>query len=999
MRTLSLVFAAFLAFAVPAAAQTRLWIQSDSGDYIGQGVTHTYTHPAEPVTYYSSSPSAVTVSAGGYTLDVVAPQGAVLGAGPYESAARYPFQGNSPGLNFSGNGRGCNTLTGRFVVLAVSFNGSGGISSLAVDFEQHCEGGTAALWGELRINSALPLTVEKPPGSTVPDNMTFGGQLAVPPSTLVTSGASTVYGINAPAAISVVDGEYSIDGGAFTSVAGTVTNRAHVRVRGTSSTTPGAVKYVTLLVGGDAVGSFSIATYLPGSVQTGLVVDSFPGDYIGGGQFLFARAPDWTVAFNSSYSNAIDGTGPNGRRFSLTLRAAGSEALAVGPYEDAVRAGGASASPGLDLSMDSRGCNRIAGRFVVLEIDLNAVPKRLAVNFEQWCEGSSQPLFGELRMNSTIPYFFQAPAGDAQPDAMGLTAQNPVRAGSMVSSNFTRIYGVNAPVPISISGGGEYSVNGGAFTSAAGTVSELDSIQVRLKASATPNGVKTATLNAGGTLSNFQVRTYGPGTVVNGLYFSSSPGDYVGLGQTKFYPAPPNRMSVQPYGTGAYFSFDVVGGTWWSLIIGAAGGAQLAPGTYENAQRFASGTNPGLDFSGDGRGCNQQAGRFVVHEAVYSFGTLVKFAADFEQHCEVTGPPLRAQVRFNTTVPFSQYLAQNVPQDLSGEGFDDLLWQHPDGRHALWLMNGTSATATGEILGAGTGWNATHAADFDGDGKADVVWQHTDGRMAIYLMNGQVPTATQQLLNAGSGWTVTHTSDFTGDGKADLLFHHTDGSTSMWLMNGLAVTGGTTLVGPGSGWSATRTGDFDGDGKADILWTHTDGRVAIWLMDGAGVKSTNQILNAGSGWSATHVGDLSGDGKADIVWQHIDGRVAVWLMNGSAMASGGGILNAGSGWSVARVADFDGDGKVDLFFQHTDGRAAIWLMDGLVAATQTQILNPASGWTVRRVADLNGDGRADIIWRHTDGRHAAWLMYGTAMTSGTGILGPGTGWSVSTAGQ
>src|SRR6185295_2030419 len=186
----------------------------------------------------------------------------------------------------------------------------------------------------------------------------------------------------------------------------------------------------------------------------------------------------------------------------------------------------------------------------------------------------------------------------------------------------------------------------------------------------------------------------------------------------------------------------------------------------------------------------QLAGRFVVHEISYNpNGSVKRFAADFEQRCEITGPPLFGQVRINSTVPFSLFLAPNKPQDSSGEGLDDLLWQHTDGRQALWLMNGVSATAAGEILGAGTGWSATHSGDFDADGKTDLVWQHTDGRMAIYLMNGMLASSTQQLLNAGSGWTVTHTADLNGDGNADLVFGHTDGSVAVWTMNGTAMTG------------------------------------------------------------------------------------------------------------------------------------------------------------------------------------------------------------------
>ena len=40
---------------------------------------------------------------------------------------------------------------------------------------------------------------------------------------------------------------------------------------------------------------------------------------------------------------------------------------------------------------------------------------------------------------------------------------------------------------------------------------------------------------------------------------------------------------------------------------------------------------------------------------------------------------------------------------LDGDGKSDIVWQNDDGRIAVWLMNGTTMTCGGDILGAGTG--------------------------------------------------------------------------------------------------------------------------------------------------------------------------------------------------------------------------------------------------------------------------------------------------------
>ena len=95
----------------------------------------------------------------GWYLNLAATNGAVLQPGAYEGAERFPFQSaGHPGLDFSGDGRGCNTLTGRFDVLEVVRDAGGNISQLAVNWEQHCEGAQPALFGQIRFNSDVPLS-------------------------------------------------------------------------------------------------------------------------------------------------------------------------------------------------------------------------------------------------------------------------------------------------------------------------------------------------------------------------------------------------------------------------------------------------------------------------------------------------------------------------------------------------------------------------------------------------------------------------------------------------------------------------------------------------------------------------------------------------------------------------------------------------------------------------------------------------------------------------
>jgi hypothetical protein len=86
---------------------------------------------------------------------------------------------------------------------------------------------------------------------TTPDPFTFTDVTGVPLSTEQISNPITVSGITAPAAISIVGGEYEVNGsGTWTNIAGTVANGDTVKVRHTSAATSSTAVDTTLTIGG-----------------------------------------------------------------------------------------------------------------------------------------------------------------------------------------------------------------------------------------------------------------------------------------------------------------------------------------------------------------------------------------------------------------------------------------------------------------------------------------------------------------------------------------------------------------------------------------------------------------------------------------------------------------------------------------------------------------------------------------------------------------------------
>jgi HYR domain len=164
---------------VPSSG-TFLYMNSQQGDYIGGGTEQLYTSADSTINgslpqggdYFSAS-----VIQGPYThwwyVNIAAPPGQPLTVGSYTGAVRAEFRpSGTPGLDVFGDGRGCNTLTGQFDVNELQYAPTGELEVFDATFEQHCEGGSAALFGRIRIENPPPPPDTTPPTLYLPGDMT-----------------------------------------------------------------------------------------------------------------------------------------------------------------------------------------------------------------------------------------------------------------------------------------------------------------------------------------------------------------------------------------------------------------------------------------------------------------------------------------------------------------------------------------------------------------------------------------------------------------------------------------------------------------------------------------------------------------------------------------------------------------------------------------------------------------------------------------------------------
>lgn len=163
----------------------------------------------------------------------------------------------------------------------------------------------------------------------------------------------------------------------------------------------------------------------------------------------------------------------------------------------------------------------------------------------------------------------------------------------------------------------------------------------------------------------------GVAQTTNILSFTSSPQSWVGQGHS-FYVTPADGYLFRTSGESSRVASLLIaslnspfGPNWnpgsgqeyhyWTLDLAAPQGQILDLGLYTDTARypFQSPTQPGLTFSGDHRGNNQNAGFFQILEVARTpSGGIDRLAVDFTQYDEtIQSRWVQGQLRFNSAIP------------------------------------------------------------------------------------------------------------------------------------------------------------------------------------------------------------------------------------------------------------------------------------------------------------------------------------------------------------
>ena len=619
------------------------------------------------------------------------PPGQSLDVGFYEDATRWPSNASGvPGLEVSGSGRGCNTLSGRFVIDEVAFNGSGVVTTLVAHWEQHCENLAPASFGTVSWHGTKPLS---------PMNAVASGNF--PAVTMDTVAASKAQPI-------VNQGGTPL---AVTSVSITGTDASQFEI--TADPCSGTI----IPVGGSCSVQVAFAPTQMGVSHAALtVVDGLhPAGFDllplrGGATPRVARI--WTEAEQ-------DGSGSASTHRSYAIQSMGiardigsvkvlstapvsleawfgtedRSPLTVGSYEGAERYDIASVGhPRFELSGGFFGCNTLSARFVVdqLERRPDGTINRFVAHWEHRCEGSDITGFGGVNYNGTVPFVERAIGPNSYEFA-------PVTAGLAAS---TRVTISNlGPSPLHIASTALTGNNPSQFTiiaddCAGTTVAAGSSCAVDVRYHPSSPGSHTAKLTviddvaqAVGIGSGQDVRLIGA-ALDEPIFFLEGEDDDTMVG-----PEHMDLSAVQVNGDDTrIYVFGNQGRTIWYAVLTPKKGTTFAAGASITATQQV-GTNDaahaGLGVFVNNESCTTSTGRLVIRQLTFNANRTVKsLVARWEYHCDGEAASSFGGARFNSTTAFGV-------SDLT----DAVTWEqvpnHTPGATKDIVLNAAGAAAIG----------------------------------------------------------------------------------------------------------------------------------------------------------------------------------------------------------------------------------------------------------------------------------------------------------------
>lgn len=451
----------------------------------------------------------------------------------------------------------------------------------------------------------------------------------------------------------------------------------------------------------------------------------------------------------------------------------------------------------------------------------------------------------------------------------------------------------------------------------------------------------------------------------NYVYLQSDTGDYVGAGKSYLYTSIDSLIKLNTTNNGLGIYTNVQGNqNWTGSFLLPSGAGNLQAGYFAGLARTtsANATVGGLDWSGDGRGCNVISGWVVIDKVTVTAGAMTALDLRFEQHCEGGMTALHGQIHWTQA-------NADVAQAPRPAAIPSTLWQPsvamPASGSYLYLQSGqgdpaaggrtylyTSSTAiitlnaSGAHLGVQVAGDEKWSGDFQGMlGMSQLSVGYYAGLERYPFNNPVLGGMAWGSCNTLTGWFAVDKVSYNGTALAaiDLRFEqYCDGSNVPlrgqlhWVAGDTGTVAGPVNPPPAGLWtpdaSFTRpassyvylqsdAGDYIGGGQT-LLYTTGNATISAVTNMTAGFHIA---VNGPGGWT----GDFVGMNTLSQLQPGYYGGLQRYPFNnplkgGLSWSGNSGACNMLSGWFVVdkvtyTLAELT---AIDLRFeQHCEGAA------------------------------------------------------------------------------
>lgn len=631
----------------PALVSSYINLTSDAGDSIGGGEDYTYSN--------ANARIAVTADGGRLTIEVEGDEwwtaefqlpntASKLQPGSYVELQRYPFHDPAVGgLSWFGEGRGCNTLTGWIIIDSVTYNGAT-LTAIDLQFEQHCEGRAPALQGKIHWDARdttgpadpvvpPPAGLWEPAAGVTPADGNYV-YLESQQGDVVGAGGQYLFTeANAVLTVNAANGRLSI------TVAGNEIWFGDLRVMNTLSRLEvgyyGHLQrrpFVNPVMAGMSWsgGGRSCDTLTGWFVVDGVTYD---GENLAAIDLRFVQqCEDSPAALQGEiHWDASDSTGPPGPVVpppSGLWEPAEGVTPATGNYvylesdtEDWVGSGGTY----LYTLADS-----------LLAVSTDGARLVVAVQGDEYWNGDFQPMNSLSRLEvgyygnlQRYPFHLEEIGGLSW---FGEGRGCGTLTGWFVVDSVMYIGETLNSIDLRFEQhceGGESALRGEIHWDSGDTTSPPGPVIPP------PAGLWEPAAGVTPTSGNY-------------VYLESQPGDYVGAGRNYLYTQAVSQFTVSANGKYLYVGVDG-DERWFGEFQVMIPLSRLEVGYYGDLQRYPihNWAKGGLHWSGQGAGCNDLSGWFVVDSVTYDGETLSAIDLRFEQRCEFAVPALHGKIHWD----------------------------------------------------------------------------------------------------------------------------------------------------------------------------------------------------------------------------------------------------------------------------------------------------------------------------------------------------------------